>query len=319
MARRKNELTQEELLPEHKPVYAVDDMDSAIDLFLRDGRIRNISKYTLDFYRTELGIFKRMLERQGLDSAPSAITEHIMKENVILRMMDEGQKETSINCLLRAARALFNFLVREGHMQASPMRKMKLIRQKKKAVPTFTKQQVHILLAQPDTRTFIGVRDKTMLMLMLETGIRVRELTDVCLSDIEWKTGMILVAGKNGKDRALPFQATMRQQLAKYVQLRGKLEHDSLFVTIDNTPITRRQVQIQVALYGRRGGITGVRCSCHTLRHTFAKMSVQNKANIFALQAVLGHASLDQVRTYVSLFSSEVKDDHRKFSPLENL
>lgn len=317
--RRKNSLTQEDLLPEHKLVYAVDDLESAIDLFLRDGKIRNISPHTIGFYRQELNKFKKLLEKQKINTAPHTISEQIIKENIILHLMDEGLKETSINCILRAIRAMFNFLVKEGHLIQSPMRKMSLIRQKKTIINTFTTNQIHLLLAQPDQKTFIGVRDYTVLALFLETGVRVRELVDIKLGDINWTDGVIKIDGKNNRQRLVPFQSTMKKQLTKYTQLRGKLEHDLLFVTIDNTPITIRQIQEQISHYGRKAGIEGVRCSPHTLRHTFAKMSVQNKANIFALQAVLGHANLDQVRTYVNLFSNEVRDDHRKFSPLEKL
>jgi integrase/recombinase XerD len=319
MARRKNALTQEELLPQHKPVYAVDDIDSGIDLFLRDGRIRNISPYTTDFYRQELLTLKRILEKQGVDSAPAAITERVMKENVILYLMDAGNQETSINCVLRAARAFFNFLIRDGHLTESPMSKMTLVRQKKKAVPTFSAAQLHLITAQADAKTFVGVRDRTIMMLFAETGVRVRELIDIETTDIDWNNGLIMIAGKNGKDRPVPFQATMKAQLAKYLQLRGQLEHNSVFVTIDNTPIARRQVQDQINFYGKRAGITDVRCSPHTFRHTFAKMSIQNGADPFALQAILGHATLDQVRTYVNLFSHEVRDKHKKFSPVEKL
>ena len=317
--RRKNNLTQEDFLPEHKPVYVVDDLESAIDLFLRDGKIRNISPHTIGFYRQELNKFKKILEKQKINTAPHTITQQIIKENVILHLMDDGLKETSINCILRAIRAMFNYLVKEGHLVQSPMCKMSLIRQKKTVVNAFTTAQLRLLLAQPDQKTFIGVRDYTVLSLFLETGIRVRELVDIKLEDINWNDGVIKIDGKNNRQRLVPFQSTMKKQFMKYIQLRGKLEHNSLFVTIDNGPITIRQVQEQVSRYGRRAGIEGVRCSCHTLRHTFAKLSVQNKADIFALQAVLGHANLDQVRTYVNLFSNEVRDEHRKFSPLEKL
>ncbi|AHV99013.1 tyrosine-type recombinase/integrase [Paenibacillus sabinae] len=319
MARRKNTLTFEDVTPQAQPVYAVDDFDSAMDLFLRDGKIRNISPHTLGFYRQELGKFRRILDKQRMPTDPSKITEKTVKENVILYLMDDGQKETSINCVLRAARALFNFLVREGYLTQSPMRKMTLIKQKKTVVATFTPDQLRLLIAQPDQKTFVGVRDRTMIMLFAETGVRVRELTEIKTTDINWRDGVIKIDGKGYKQRLVPFQATMRKELARYLNLRGTLEHDNLFVTIDNTPLTVRQVQEQVAFYGRRAGIKGVRCSPHTLRHTFAKMSVQNGADVFALQAVLGHATLDQVRTYVNLFSNEVRDEHRKFSPLERM
>ncbi|WP_068615798.1 site-specific integrase [Paenibacillus tuaregi] len=127
MARRKNALTFEDLTPQAQPLYIVDDFDSAAHLFLRDGKIRNISKHTQAFYVREFNVFRKALEAQGISTDPGKITEDIIKENVILHMMENGQKETSINCVLRALRALFNFLVREGYLLQSPMHKMTLI------------------------------------------------------------------------------------------------------------------------------------------------------------------------------------------------
>ena len=319
MARRRNALTHEDIAPLSQPIYAVDDFESAMHLFLRDGKIRNISEHTIGFYRQELNKFKRILDKQGVPTNPNAITERILKENVILYLMDASQKETSINCVLRAVRTLFNFLVKEGYLTQSPMRKMTLVKQKRTVIKTFSTDQLHRLLAQTDQKTFVGVRDYTIMSLLTETGVRLRELTDVKLTDINWNDGVIKIDGKGYKQRLVPFQAVMKRQLAKYVQLRGDLDHDTLFVTIDNTPLTGRQVQEQIAFYGRRAGITDVRCSPHTFRHTFAKMSVQNGADVFALQAVLGHASLEMVRNYVNLYSNEVRDKHRRFSPLERM
>ncbi len=82
--------------------------------------------------------------------------------------------------------------------------------------------------------------------------------------------------------------------------------------------MTRRDVQFRLKEYGRSAGTTNVRVSPHTLRHTFARMSVINKAGLFALQSMLGHSTLNQVLTYVNLFSDEIKNEHKKFSPLQN-
>ncbi|WP_327204947.1 tyrosine-type recombinase/integrase [Paenibacillus sp. Leaf72] len=199
MARRKNALDQTDLLPNHAPIYAVDDWDSAVDLFLRDGKIRNISKHTIGFYRQELGKFKRILDEQKMSTDPNKVTEEVIKTNVILYLLDEEQKATSINCVLRAIRTLFNFLVKESYLLRSPMARVKLLNQKNTIIKTFSIEQIHRLFAQPDQKTFVGVRDLTVMMLFLETGIRLRELEDLVLSDIRWKDGTILVNGKNNK------------------------------------------------------------------------------------------------------------------------
>lgn len=319
MARRSNKLSESERSPQHKPLYVVDDFESAMHLFLRDCKIRNISEHTITYYKTELNKFRKLLESQDVSTAPERITSDVIKENVILRMMELGRKETTINCTLRAARTLFNFLVKESYMLRSPMANMTLVKQKRTIIQTFNRDQLRALFRQPDPYTFVGVRDLTFLMLLIETGIRVRELCDIKLTDVVWEDGVIKIDGKGYKQRLVPIQTTMRKQLQKYVKLRGELDVDTLFVSIDNRPMKIRSIQEQMAAYGKAAKITGVRCSPHTCRHTFAKMSVQNGADIFVLQAVLGHAGLEMTRVYVNMFSGEVNAQHRKFSPLEGL
>ncbi|MEH7653478.1 tyrosine-type recombinase/integrase [Bacillus safensis] len=97
------------------------------------------------------------------------------------------------------------------------------------------------------------------------------------------------------------------------------METDALFVAFDGEKMSKRQFRNRVTFYGKPAGITGIRCSCHTLRHTFAKLSVKNGAGIFELQQILGHTSMEMVRVYVNLFSDDVIDKHRAFSPLVNL
>src|SRR5690625_7130255 len=83
--------------------------------------------------------------------------------------------------------------------------------------------------------------------------------------------------------------------------------------------MNRDSVRRRIEKYGRQAGITNVRCSPHTFRHTFAKMSVQNGADLFTLQKILGHKTLDMVRRYVNMFSEDTKRAHERFSPMENL
>ncbi|MCT4572242.1 tyrosine-type recombinase/integrase, partial [Bacillus thuringiensis] len=97
------------------------------------------------------------------------------------------------------------------------------------------------------------------------------------------------------------------------------VEEDALFVTVDNSRLSKRALQNRLQKYGEMSGIKDVRCSPHTFRHTFAKLSVQQGANIFELQAILGHTSMEIVKTYVNLFGNDVREAHKKFSPLKVL
>lgn len=320
MARRKNKLVAEEHVGPPKVSVECEDFDTCVHMFLRDARIRNLSAHTLRYYRNELTALRGILEAQDVSTRPDRITLEVIRQNVILYMMETlGRKETSINTRLRAIRAFFNYLHNEGMLEDNPGADLKLIKAKKEVVETFSRDQVRDILRQPNQATFTGFRDYTLLLLLLETGVRAREITEISVKDIRWEDGQILINGKGYKERLVPIQATMRNQMKKYVSIRGDVPNDALFVTIDNTPITVRQIQNRISKYGRMANIKNVRCSPHTFRHTFAKMSVQNGADVFALQKVLGHTSLEMVRNYVNLFSSDVMEAHKRFSPLEKL
>lgn len=325
MTRRKNALSEDELsiVTKRKQSY-VEEFKEAVELFEKDCNLRNLRPYTIKYYRNEISAFLTHLSEQGIDLTvlkPTNVTEEHIKENVILYMRNyKGAKIVSINTRLRALRSFFTFLYKQKHIPKNPMENIKLLKDRKRVIPTFTKEQLNKLFRKPDLKTFTGLRDYTIMMLFLETGIRVNELCGLTLADIRWEDNLICIRNaKSYRERLVPIQKEMKYQLKKYIAIRGYVESDALFVTIDGTSLTRRGIQNRVEKYGVLAGIKGVRCSCHTFRHTFAKLSVQQGANIFELQAILGHSSMEIVKTYVNLFGTDVRDSHRKFSPIKVL
>ena len=325
MSRRKNVLDENELavLQKQKKSY-VDNFKEAIDLFVKDCELRNLRPFTIQYYLNEFHAFLNSLTEQEIDVTvlkPYNVTEEHIKENVILYMRNyKGLRVVTINTRLRALRAFFNFLYKQKYVPKNPFENIRLLKDRKQIIPTFSKEQLNKLFNQPDLRTFTGVRDYTIMMLMLETGIRVNELVGVGLNDILWEDSLLRIRNaKSYKERLVPIQKKMKEQLKKYITIRGYVESDMLFVTIDGTDLTRRAVQQRIRIYGEKAKLKDVRCSCHTFRHTFAKLSVQQGANIFELQVILGHSSMEIVKTYVNLFGSDVRERHRDFSPLKVL
>ncbi|WP_163971807.1 tyrosine-type recombinase/integrase [Oceanobacillus halotolerans] len=325
MARRNNVLNDAELsIVRQKKKSYVESFKEALELFERDCDLRNLRPYTIKYYRNEISAFLTYLSEQGFDLTvlrPTNITEELIQDNLILYMRNyKGSKVVTVNTRLRALRAFFNFLHKHKHIPKNPMENIQLLKDRKHVIPTFTKTQLNKLFRQPDLNTFVGVRDYTIMMLFLETGIRVNELTGLTLADIRWEDNLICVRNaKSYRERLVPIQKDMRNQLKKYIAIRGSVSCDALFITIDETPLSRRGIQQRIDRYGVLADIKGVRCSCHTFRHTFAKLSVQQGANIFELQAILGHTSMEIVKTYVNLFGTDVRDSHRNFSPLKML
>lgn len=297
-------------------------LDGALELFLRDCKTRNLSEHTVKYYQNEIRGMAKMLTEQEQPIIPRKITPKIIEENLIYYMIEELQlKATTVNTRLRAVRAFFKFLYTKRHIPLNPARDIKLLKAKRNDIHTFSREQIGRLLKQPDLRTFTGLRDYTIMLLMLETGIRVKELSCLEIRDILWEDGKIVIREPKGhRVRMVPIQQDMKKQLRSYLKARGyDLSTDALFVNIDNEALSKRRIQEFVSMYGRRANLKGVRCSPHTFRHTFAKMCVQGGANVFELQAILGHSSLEMVRVYVNLFSDEIRERHKEFSPLRQL
>ncbi|PYZ99099.1 recombinase XerD [Alteribacter lacisalsi] len=325
MVRRSNNLTDKELtVVRDKTRNYVESFEEAMSIFEQNCELRNLRPDTVKYYRREVSAFLNILTEQGIDLErfkPSDVTEEHIKMNLILYMKNyRGCKPVTINTRLRALRAFYKFLYSQKLIPTNPMKNIQMMKDRKRVIPTFTKEELNKLLKQPDLTTFTGYRDYTLMMLFLETGIRVNEMTGLSIADIRWEDNLVCIRNaKSYRERLVPIQKVMKQQLKKYIAVRGAVSTDSLFITIDGTPLTRRGIQVRVEKYGRLAGIKGVRCSCHTFRHTFAKLSVQQGANIFELQTILGHTSMEIVKTYVNLFGVDVREKHKTFSPLKML
>lgn len=321
MARRNNQLNQREM----KVIQSVIlpdrfDFDELYKLFLQDGNLRNLRPHTLTYYSNELMSFRKALETLELDTTPVKIKPDHINQFIIYSKEVLELKIVSINTRLRAIRAFFNFAYKHGYIPKNPFANIQLLKDRRTVIETFTREQIHKLLKSTDLRTFTGVRDYTIMLLLLETGVRASELIGIETDDIRWEDSMILIRNTKGhRERLVPFQSKMRAQLKKYLSIRGKCETDALLVTMDNTALSKRQLQNRISYYGEKSKIKNVRCSCHTFRHTFAKMAVKQGAGIFELQQILGHTSMEMVRIYVNLYSDDVKEKHKEFSPLKYL
>lgn len=318
--RRNNRLTPEEIDVAITPLeHDTLSFDEAFKLFIADGERRGLRPDTILFYRKNLGMFRRYLV---INEKTELISEVVRADidNFVEYEKKRGMQNTTINLRLRAIRALFGYLTQMKYIAVNPMKKYPLLKVRDGNIETFSMKQLRQLLNAPDRRTFTGLRDYTFILLLLETGLRLSEVTAVQIDDVKLAEGQIFVRHTKGHmHRYVPIQAKMREQLRRYMKIRGTCETERLFVTIDGEPMARNALQKLVGKYGKQAGIKGVRCSPHTLRHTFAKLSVMNGAGVFELQKILGHSTMEMVKTYVNLYSSEVNERHKEFSPLRDL
>ncbi|MNM88226.1 Tyrosine recombinase XerD [compost metagenome] len=300
-------------------------VDAARAAFLRYCTVRNLSDKTVDYYRDTIKELQRQLSAQDVHRPIDVTKDHILtaletkRNSKIVRGRSDTPADATMDKLIRGWRAFFNWIHTEGFIEVNPFKGIGTVKSERRVIETFSNAQVKALLDAPNRSTFTGYRDYIIMMTLLDTGIRISELAGACVTGIDWRDRTIKVYGKGRKERIVPFSRTLEKHLREYVEMRGALDTDILFVNIDNEPFKVRGIQQAIQLYGRDARIKGVRVSPHTFRHTFAKMYVMNGGDSFSLQKILGHTSLEIVRMYVNLFGTDIAKQHAKYSPLERL
>jgi site-specific recombinase XerD len=229
----------------------------------------------------------------------------------------------TINAYLRALQAFWAWLKREDFIEENPFNRLKIPKAPKKVIPIFTEEQLRRLFAAIDTTTPVGHRNYTIILTLLDTGIRCSELTGLKLADVNLESRLLKVWGKGSKERLVPIGAKVQKALWKYLA-RYRPEpatprYDQVFLTRDGHPLTKDRVEAIVERYGRKAGITGVRLSPHTFRHTMAVTFLRNGGDVFSLQRILGHSQLEVLRGYVNLAQSDISRVHQRNSPADNL
>lgn len=296
-----------------------DDLDSALQEFLDYCRAKNLSPHTVGYYRDRLRPFFDLC-RNRLGVADIGSVSSASVRAFITHAMDLGYSTSTINHTIRAARALFNYFVDEGRLEASPLARIRLLRMEKKIIETFSNDHIDRLLSECDRKTFIGLRDYAMILTMLDTGLRISELCGLKTTDIDWSSGFLRVLGKGSKERVVPFGTSVHKALRQYLERRGDINGEShVFLSHFAEPLDRRVVRVILRKLGEKAGMTGVRVSPHTLRHTFAKNWILNGGDPFSLQRILGHTTQQMVSQYVNLATEDIRAQHAKFSPGDRL
>ncbi len=224
---------------------------------------------------------------------------------------------------VRTLRAFFSWALREGLIDEHPMRYVKTPKIPVRDMPFFTNEEIASLLAILKRPTDVGRRNYTMMLLLLDTGLRVSELVGMEMSALHPAQGYFKVIGKGNKERAVPLGRSCRKALVTYIRKfrpsPGLPSVDRVFLTRAGHPLRADYVYKIVADACHQAGIQGKRLGPHTCRHTFARSFLLNGGDLLTLQRILGHASLDVVKLYVNLQTKDLLAQHWKYSPIDTL
>jgi len=315
--RRKNQVASTAAQPFLKTQPSFEDL---LYVFLLDCKHRNLSRRTIGFYEYSLLQMNKSFTEKNQTLNPCSVSLQDLQTYFVGPMINKTLAPHTINGRLKSCKAFFSFLLKHDYVAVNVAEKLTLLKAPKDTIHTFTHDQVLQLLRMPNQKTFTGLRDYTIMIVLLETGIRIGELLALTLKDINFKERELRIdPGKGGKARNVPFQKTCAKVLQTYISERGTTKIDILFVSLENGPLHIRSIQDRITDYGKMARITGVRVSPHTFRHSMSKMYIRNGGDPFSLQQILGHSSLEMVHTYVRLFSNEVREQHYRYSPVEHM
>jgi len=224
----------------------------------------------------------------------------------------------TVRARVETLKVFFSWLFEEGYTENNVMKKVESPKVPRKLHTILTKEEVQLAISSLDRRTPLGCRDSTILMLFLDTGARCKELSDLKLSDVHINQGYLKVMGKGSRERTLPVGTMMIRALIEYLRAcRPASSSENVFLTETGDPMTVGGIQLMIKRLGRRCGVP--RLHAHLCRHTFATNYLMNGGDIFTLQQILGHSSLEMVRRYVTLASEFVIGQHHRFSPLDTM
>jgi integrase/recombinase XerC len=233
-------------------------------------------------------------------------------------MMENGEAATTVNRKLSTLRTFYKFLTARGIVEQTPVRNIKGPKVSK-PLPQFVRdsEMKSILDSTESDADFVSVRNRCILALFYETGIRLAELISLNNDDIDFGNGTLKVTGKRDKQRIIPFANRLADQLKDYMELRDAeidvKDSDALFLNIKGGRIPRHQVYHLVKDALKESNVE--KKSPHVLRHTFATSMLNNDAELGAVKELLGHNSLATTEVYVHITFQELKEIYKQAHP----
>ncbi len=302
-----------------------------IDGFKLSCQTENKSPKTIEWYLCFLQRFLQFLQLNSHTTIVNEIDKNQIRSFILYLQKraktphtEKSLSGSTVQGYVRTLKVFFSWLLKEEYIESNPMTKIPVPRAPIRIINTFNHEHINRLATLCHTLNGSGYRNLAIILLLLDSGIRVNELVNIDHNDLDLTEGYIKIRkGKGNKERLVPVGSIVQKTLWKYInQYRSQpltRKVTALFLSEHGLPLTKSGVQQMLRRYGRIAGITGVRCSPHTFRHTFAKNYLLNGGNIFSLQKILGHSSLASVRIYLNLFAADLKKQHQQFSPVDNL
>ena len=276
---------------------------------------KKLSDNTLQSYRRDLKQFKRYLESYEIHY--NRVKEEDIKD-YIKEMQEQGKKPSSISRSIASIRSFYQFVLRRKKVKQDPTANVQSPKIEKRVPCVLTSDEVELLLDQPKDVDLKGTRDKAMLEFAYATGMKVTEIIDLNIDDINFNEDTVTCS--NGKkSRTIPLGALAEKALKEYIDKARPIlikdeSNKALFVNVNGSRLTRQGFWKIVKYYKEQAHIEKD-ITPHVLRHSFATHLLQNGADLKSIQAMLGHSDISSTQVYAQFQDPGIKDIYKNAHP----
>ena len=299
--------------------------DDVLQEFIFDCRLRKLSERTIKGYRNNMLRFFRYLETEYNITKLNHVKTNVIKD-YINYLAQLGRKETYINSIIKGMRAFFLYCEKEEYIVRNPMNKVNFQKENQTLIVTFSDEEVEKMVRYYNGSRFLDVRNKLIMILLFDTGVRNFELCNLRMTDI--RDTYIFVRGKGKKDRVVPITPIIKKQLIKYKRVRNiyikdKFAYQTEYLLLSQkgkklTPETTERIVKECGCACKVS--EEIRISPHTCRHYYAQSQLRNGCDLYTLSRLLGHSNLNITKIYLrSINKDYLLDNAVTTSPLMNL
>lgn len=286
-------------------------IDNAFEDFIKHCKVKNLAPATIKYYQDCYERFREFYQDE-LDCINSNTID-----DYVLFLRDSGINDVSVNTYKRGLRVILYYFMEQGYVEEF---KISIYKAEKKIKEVYTDLEIERLLKKPNLKKcdFAEYRSWVIVNFLLGTGCRSNTLCNIQIKDLSLEDGLVrLSTTKNKKQQIIPISKHLCIILQEYLTYRqAKTDEDYLFVSVYNEKLNGDSLYNSIKKYNNRRGVR--KQGIHTFRHTFAKNWIKNGGNIFTLQKMLGHSSLEMVKEYVEMFEDDLRIDYDKYNPLDN-
>jgi len=284
------------------------------ELYLRNER--KASANTIQSYRGDISQFVEYIEGMGL-SEISAVTQSDI-EGYIARLRTMQRSNSTITRNIASLKSFFKYFTSINIIEVNPALTLERVTVEKKLPQVLTSKVVELLLEQPKCVDLKGYRDKAMLELLYATGIRVSELIDLNIRDVNLELGFIKCTS-GMKERIVPIYKVAIKTLSDYIETARPLmapdpSQKALFVNFSGQRLTRQGFWKIIKQYAKQIGIED-KVTPHTLRHSFAVHLIENGADLQSIKEMLGHSDISSTQVYAQITKNKLNEVYKKYHP----